>query len=97
MQTLRLRVCGPIIAEPLCIRVARIADREMSLKANVTVVSWENAISLRKELHQRELAAVAEEIARSVGRAIFLPTNLRGRGVYMYRDKEVRSMHMFME
>jgi hypothetical protein len=63
----------------------------MSLKANVTVVSWRTRSSLGKELHQRELAAVAEEIARSVPRAILLPTNLRGRDVFMYREKEVRS------
>ena len=73
--------------------VASIPDREMSLRANVTVVSWRTRFSLRKELHQRELAAVAEEIARSVLRAILLPTNLRGRDVFtcMYREKEVRS------
>lgn len=29
-------------------------------------MSWRNAVSLREELHQRELARVAEEIASSV-------------------------------
>ena len=56
--------------------VASIPDREMSLGANVTVVSWENAVSLRKELHQRELAAVAEEITSVLQ---LLPQNLRDR------------------
>lgn len=78
MQTLRTRAYGPIIVKPLSTRVSSIADREMSLKTNVTVVSWENAVSLRKKLHQRELTAVAEEIASSVGRAALSPTNLRG-------------------
>jgi hypothetical protein len=48
----------------------------MSLKTNVTVVSWQNAVSLRKELHQRELAAVAEEITSMLQ---LLPQNLRDR------------------
>jgi hypothetical protein len=48
----------------------------MSLKTNVTVVSWENAVSLREELHQRELSAVAEEIASTLQ---LLPQNLRDR------------------
>ena len=67
--------------------VASIPDREMSLRANVTVVSWANAVSLRKELHQRELTAVAEEIASSVGRAALSPTNLRGLVVSFERSK----------
>jgi len=40
------------------------------MRANVTVVSWQNAVSLDEELHQRELTAVAEEMASSVAGAV---------------------------
>jgi len=75
MQTLRLRSVTAnqrkAIEHPSERGVASIADREMATRANVTVVSCENALALREELHQRELSAVAEETASSVARAAF--------------------------
>jgi hypothetical protein len=75
MQTLRLRAVGAnesgAIEHPSERELASIADRETSTKTNVTVVSCENAVSLREELHQRELSAVAEEMAMSVAVAAF--------------------------
>jgi hypothetical protein len=66
MQTLRLRAVGAnqrgAIEHPSERELASIADRETSTKTNVTVVSCENAVSLREELHQ----LIAEEMARSV-------------------------------
>jgi hypothetical protein len=74
MQTLRLRSVTTnqreAIEHPSERAVASIADREMATRANVTVVSCENALALREELHQRgEQSAVAEETASSVARA----------------------------